>query len=106
MLERARRMIGDDLAIRGTLRDEIRARQILTNIHGKRRYTGSRRSVSGVMAQHVAIILNGGAAARGHHQDSVERRRDRAPGRDVAASSRMRLPGAAHVVDEAAATSL
>src|SRR5215467_1485084 len=104
MLERACRMIGDDLAVRGALGDETSTHQIFTNIHGKRGYMGGRRRMSRIKAQHEAIIFKRGAAARSCHQDGVERRRDSGPGRDVAACSRMRLAAAPHVMNKAPAT--
>src|SRR5215468_11745444 len=106
MLERTCRMIGDDLAVMGTLRDEARARQILADVHSKPRYTGRGRRMSRVETQHEAIVLERGATARSRHQDGVERRLDGAPGRDVAACGRMRLVAAPHVMNEAPATSL
>ncbi len=71
MLQRACGVIGD-LKTRRRMRSELQLRQILADILGERRHPGGLICIVPVVSQHVAVVLQRGAAARGGDQDRVE----------------------------------
>ncbi len=82
--------------------------QILGYILGKFGNLARLFSIEWIKPQHVAVILDGGTAARRRYDDRIEAAIfDLAgPGIDIAAGLGERFPFAPHVVDERAAASL
>ena len=80
---------------------------MLGDVPGERRDARGFARVGRITAQHEAIVLHRGAAARRGDQDGVEARGDfRRPGIDIAAGRGERVLLAAQMVDEGAAAAL
>src|SRR4029077_2483366 len=72
VLKRAGRMVGDHKARRGALGCEVDAAQILADVPGKPRHAERLLGVGAIGAQHITVILDGGAAARSGDKDGIE----------------------------------
>ena len=109
VLQRAGGMIGDDEPCGIALRRKVELREIFTDVLGERRDARRCAGVERIVAQHEAVVLDRGAAARSGDQDGVEPAARRAPrsrhrccGAPAASASSL----AAQVMDDAAAAAL